>query len=303
MSKDVEASPAACCRICLSSDGDKLISPCMCKGTQQFVHRTCLDHWRAVKEGTAFSHCTTCKAQFHLLVEFLEDDMCRRMKFQLFVARDVILVFLAIQAAIATIAGVAYLLDRHGKFRNRFAHDGDHILSKHPILFYYCVGCGGVLCTGWTLWAAATLLVFRRLPCSSIMHGWMLLRIPGLLRRRLREASCLILAIVVVIIFVIPGVIYGCIAATMAFQNIMQRHYHILNKKELTKAYIVEDLQGGYTTPPKMNPEHEQRLKMLHLMWLLAATYHYFCLHLLPMHTVPRTLACCLYTARSRVRK
>ena len=43
------------------------------------------------------------------------------------------------------------------------------------------------------------------------------------------EASCL-LAIVVVVVFAIPGVIYGCIAATLAFQNIMQRHYHILNK-------------------------------------------------------------------------
>ena len=28
---------------------DELISPCMCKGTQQFVHRACLDHWRSVK--------------------------------------------------------------------------------------------------------------------------------------------------------------------------------------------------------------------------------------------------------------
>jgi len=29
--------------------------------------------------------------------------------------------------------------------------------------------------------------------------------------------------------------------------------------------YVVEDLPGGYT-PPKMDPEHEQRLKMLQLM-------------------------------------
>lgn len=29
--------------------GDELISPCRCKGTQQFVHRSCLDHWRSVK--------------------------------------------------------------------------------------------------------------------------------------------------------------------------------------------------------------------------------------------------------------
>ncbi|XP_039851475.1 uncharacterized protein LOC120709917 [Panicum virgatum] len=93
------------------------------------------------------------------------------------------------------------------------------------------------------------------------------------------EASCLVLAVVVVVVFAIPGVIYGCIAATLAFQNIMQRHYHILHKMELTKArvvstdrsaectvYVVEDLQGDYAPPPKMDPKHEQRLKMLQLV-------------------------------------
>lgn len=35
---------------------------------------------------------------------------------------------------------MAYLLDRGGKFRNSFAHHGDHILSVHPVVFYYCVG-------------------------------------------------------------------------------------------------------------------------------------------------------------------
>ncbi|TVU04108.1 hypothetical protein EJB05_50320 [Eragrostis curvula] len=98
---EIETSSAACCRICLESSsgpGDQLISPCMCKGTQQFVHRSCLDHWRSVKEGTAFSHCTTCKALYHLRVQFLEGSKCRKMKFRLFVARDILLVFLAIQA-------------------------------------------------------------------------------------------------------------------------------------------------------------------------------------------------------------
>jgi hypothetical protein len=50
------------------------------------------------QEGSAFSHCTTCKALFHLRVEAIEDDLCRRLKFRLFVARDVFLVFLAMQA-------------------------------------------------------------------------------------------------------------------------------------------------------------------------------------------------------------
>ena len=53
---------------------------------------------------------------------------------------DISFVFFLPSQVIGTIAGVAYLLDRDGKFRNRFADSGDHLLSKHPVLFYYCVG-------------------------------------------------------------------------------------------------------------------------------------------------------------------
>ncbi|KNA04414.1 hypothetical protein SOVF_200000 [Spinacia oleracea] len=139
---DLEAGSAPCCRICLECDGeddDELISPCMCKGTQQFVHRSCLDHWRSVKEGFAFSHCTTCKAQFHLLVESFEDNTWRKLKFRLFVARDVLLVFLAVQTAIAAMGAFAYLMDKDGAFRNSFSDGWDRILSTHPIPFYYCI--------------------------------------------------------------------------------------------------------------------------------------------------------------------
>ncbi|TVU34413.1 hypothetical protein EJB05_16245 [Eragrostis curvula] len=140
--EEIKTGSAATCRICLESSsgpGSELISPCKCKGTQQFVHRSCLDHWRAVKEGTAFSHCSECKAQYHLRVQILEGSRCRKMKFRLFVARDILLVFLAIQASIAAIGCLAYLLDKDGQFKNSFA-DWSHYLSKHAIPFYYCVG-------------------------------------------------------------------------------------------------------------------------------------------------------------------
>ncbi|KAL6614937.1 hypothetical protein ACP70R_037207 [Stipagrostis hirtigluma subsp. patula] len=294
--EEIEAASAACCRICLESEsepGDELISPCMCKGTQQFVHRSCLDHWRSVKrgtiasdryplfgqpgstksccldtspqEGTAFSHCTTCKARFHLRVEFREDDMCRRMKFRLFVARDVVLVFLAIQAAIAAIGGMAYFLDRNGKFRESFSDDWDRILSKHPVPFYYCVG----VVVFFVLVGFFGLIVhcssFNNndpclAGCRNCCYGWGILDcFPASME------ACFAFVVIFVIIFAILGIAYGFLAATMAIQRIWQRHYHILAKRELTKEYVVEDLRGGYT-PPKMDPEHEQRLKMLQLM-------------------------------------
>lgn len=59
-----------------------------------FPHSTVLC---PLQEGFAFSHCTTCKAQYHLQVALFEDNSWRKIKFRLFVARDVFLVFLAVQ--------------------------------------------------------------------------------------------------------------------------------------------------------------------------------------------------------------
>nr|CAB3477589.1 unnamed protein product [Digitaria exilis] len=235
---EIDAATAACCRICLDSEsepGDELISPCMCKGTQQFVHRSCLNHWRSVKEGAAFSHCTTCKARFHLRVERLEDDICRRMKFRLFVARDVILVFLVIQAAIAAIGGMAYLLDKDGSFRNRFSDDWERFLSKHPVPFYYCVGVVVFFVLVGFFGLILHLSSFNNndpclAGCRNCCYGWGLVELPASLE------ACFAFAVIFVIIFAILGVAYGFLAATVAIQRIWQRHYHILTKKELTKA-------------------------------------------------------------------
>lgn len=265
--EDIESGSVACCRICLECDGEDdndLISPCMCKGTQQFVHRSCLDHWRSVKEGFAFSHCTTCKAQFHLRVADVEDSTCRKIKFRLFVARDVVLVFLAVQMVIGMIGGFAYLMDKDGSFRDSFNDSWDRILSKHPIPFYYCIGVVVFFVMlgffGLILHCSALNNDPRMAGCQNCCYGWGILDcFPASME------ACFALVIVFIVIFAILGIAYSFLAATMAIQRIWQRHYHILTKRELTQEYIVEDLRGCYT-PPKLDPEHEERLKMLKLL-------------------------------------
>ncbi|WOG96644.1 hypothetical protein DCAR_0415980 [Daucus carota subsp. sativus] len=257
-----------CCRICLECEGDnddELISPCMCKGTQQFVHRMCLDHWRSVKVSFAFSHCTTCKAQFHLQVVKFEDGSWRKTKFRLFVARDVCLVFFAVQTLIAVNAGIAYLLDKDGAFRNSFDDCWDHKLSKHPITFYYTIGVLGFLVLlgffGLILHCSSFHSSDPRMAgCQNCFYGWGILdSFPASLE------ACFALVLVFVVIFAILGIAYGFLAATMAIQRIWQRHYHILAKRELTQEYIVENLHGTYTSPT-LDSEHEKRLKMLKLL-------------------------------------
>lgn len=266
--EDIESAATACCRICLESDaesGDELISPCMCKGTQQFVHRSCLDHWRSVKEGFAFSHCTTCKAQFHLRVVPLEENSWRKIKFRIFVARDVFLVFLAVQTVIAALGGIAYIMDRDGNFRNSFSDGWDRVLSKHPIPFYYCLGVViFFVMMGFFGLVLHCSSVSNNDPCMAgcrnCCYGWGILDcFPASME------ACFALVVIFVIVFAILGVAYGFLAATMAVQRIWQKHYHILTKRELTKEYVVEDLGGCYATP-KLKPEHEERLKSLSLL-------------------------------------
>ncbi|WVZ05508.1 hypothetical protein V8G54_018854 [Vigna mungo] len=74
---DLEAGPSEQiqCRICLETDGRDFIAPCKCKGTSKYVHRECLDHWRAVKpvvDLTAF-HVTL---RGFLLILSLQLSLC-----------------------------------------------------------------------------------------------------------------------------------------------------------------------------------------------------------------------------------
>ncbi|XP_019171071.1 PREDICTED: E3 ubiquitin-protein ligase MARCH8-like [Ipomoea nil] len=140
---DLEPGSSVCCRICLETDcrqGDELIAPCLCKGTQEFIHRECLDHWRSVKEGFAFTHCTTCKAAFRLEVKEVKFDIVTRIKHKLFVVRDFFLHFVIAQILIAVLGGYAYMMDYKGFIQN-FVDKYFTFLSSQPsISFYYSMG-------------------------------------------------------------------------------------------------------------------------------------------------------------------
>ncbi|GMP35200.1 hypothetical protein CsSME_00007744 [Camellia sinensis var. sinensis] len=99
------------CRICLDIGGEDLIAPCHCKGTQKYVHRSCLDNWRSTKEGFAFAHCTECRAVFILRANVPPDRWWLRLKFQFLVARDHAFIFVIVQLVRPSIFSlVAFML-------------------------------------------------------------------------------------------------------------------------------------------------------------------------------------------------
>ncbi|XP_022774925.1 E3 ubiquitin-protein ligase MARCH8-like isoform X2 [Durio zibethinus] len=236
---DLETGPAdqIQCRICLETDGRDFIAPCKCKGTSKYVHRECLDHWRAVKEGFAFAHCTTCKAPYHLRVHVAADRKWRTLKFRFFVTRDILSIFLAVQLVIASLAYLVYLIDSYQHSWLRLAWGFESELS-----FYYICGA---------------LLFFALLGLSGCFITCYDRRVRNDLAQPCREL-CLCCCQ--------PGVL----VATMVGQRIWQRHYHILAKRMLTKEYVVEDVDGEMTgsdwSPPPLPPEHVQQLKTLGLL-------------------------------------
>jgi hypothetical protein len=81
----------ATCRFCLDTgSADSMIAPCLCAGTSKFVHRACLDEWRAQEaQPRAFTHCPSCKFQYiaDCPPEDPRERRCALWRFRLFVAR------------------------------------------------------------------------------------------------------------------------------------------------------------------------------------------------------------------------
>lgn len=54
------------CRICLEEEqvDRPLISPCLCRGGIQYVHRECLQRWRQVRLDMAYYQCDVCRFRY-----------------------------------------------------------------------------------------------------------------------------------------------------------------------------------------------------------------------------------------------
>nr|GMD56323.1 RING/FYVE/PHD zinc finger superfamily protein [Ipomoea batatas] len=243
------------------------IAPCKCKGTAKYVHRECLDHWRAVKEGFAFAHCTTCKAPYHLRVHVIADRRWRTLKFRFFVTRDILFIFLAVQLvgallffALLGLSG-CFITCYDRRVRNDLAQPCRELClcCCHPGL---CADCHlpGTLC----MWTDCTTCfegcAGAASECSGCLGGAGEAGLPLLF----------IMALIVLGLFTVIGIFYSVLVATMVGQRIWQRHYHILAKRMLTKEYVVEDVDGEMTgsdwSPPPLPPEHVQQLKSLGLL-------------------------------------
>ncbi|OMJ87809.1 hypothetical protein SteCoe_10370 [Stentor coeruleus] len=60
-SLDISEINEKLCRICFENANEKLISPCLCKGTSKYIHEECLKQWLRYQSDTIFgSKCEIC---------------------------------------------------------------------------------------------------------------------------------------------------------------------------------------------------------------------------------------------------
>ena len=140
-----EESGSATCRFCLGTDtAENMIAPCLCAGSSKFVHRTCLNEWRAQEvRPRAFTHCLSCRFQYltECPSESPRDARIALWRFRLFVARDMGVLFGAVQLLIAATASFVHMIDSAGRIPAMFPKDW---ASRHASVIsvgpYYCTG-------------------------------------------------------------------------------------------------------------------------------------------------------------------
>jgi len=145
------------CRICkdFGYDRNDFIVPCLCAGKNKFVHKHCLDRWRATLNSHAFTTCPTCKFDYHLeeIVQEVPaeiDDGClekccsRENRFFMLVTRDFFVGFFVTQVWLLGLAVVIRLIDDDEHIAEYWPWDNDphkdvwYAINHHKAPYYAC---------------------------------------------------------------------------------------------------------------------------------------------------------------------
>jgi hypothetical protein len=91
------------CRLCLEAnvpEKGRLIRPCLCRGSMNFIHEACLQQMREANNGKWLKRCPTCKHNYQFIKTWFVD----------IVKNPIMIGFLSLLLIIATILLVAFCL-------------------------------------------------------------------------------------------------------------------------------------------------------------------------------------------------
>jgi len=88
---------------------DKLIHPCMCNGTIAYVHRKCLDDWRA----TSFVHmnkCSTCNFEYEIVIKS-DVNKLKKITYCTLISVNLSLFLFVLSSLFAFVGFITYMCD------------------------------------------------------------------------------------------------------------------------------------------------------------------------------------------------
>jgi uncharacterized membrane protein YidH (DUF202 family) len=261
-------------------------------GNTKWVHRACLDDWRARgATRNAFTHCEICRFEFAIdqLSNDTEEAQASRMRrYKMHVARDTIAVLLAIQLCIVAIAWIVKLADTSDTLRDAFP---DWISDHEKTTYYICgvvlflailgmVGtvtwCCGCFDEGGDLSVQSPPSIRRDGTRSYVAapncYGCYCMDCPRNERSSSGSGACggcdggacagageafIIVIIIIIIIAAIVGVFVLFFACTFVIQRILQRNMRILWLKQEVVRYVVHDYGHGSPPPVASAPPEE----------------------------------------------
>lgn len=240
------------CRICLESDpANDLISPCRCRGSTQYVHRQCLDQWRATDAaGQRFKQCDICK--FNFIIDELDNDTPEQMRgrlltYRLYVIRDIILSCIGLVTTVGIFSLMVASVDI----------DQQHIVQLFPESIQPHIYIIYILC-GMLIFLAMLGMVGSCIACSGGRGGNGDLIPPWYCY--CTDCSCieataagdgagLLIGVIILVVFAVVGAVIGVYFSVYAIKQISQKHTAKLWLQQETKRFIVRDLKG--VIPPE----------------------------------------------------
>jgi len=271
------------CRICFDegTDRDDFTVPCLCAGGNKYIHKSCLNRWRATNGNPrAFTHCPTCGFEYHIeeIVSErpVEGNVCgcvraktcsRKNRFRLMVSRDFLVGFLLLQTWLISLAVIIRLCDPHEHLVELFPVDNadrsdlKNALYHHKTTYYFAAIVVSFFLVGvYACFCSQDAICDGNADCGDSCRNRHCL-CPDCWYCYCGECNCdcfgagagsaseecaavfLVIAVIIALIFVFVGIFFGIMAIVAWIQRIWQRHLHILHKQELAREFVVVDLE------------------------------------------------------------
>ena len=236
------------CRICLEEDNiEDFIAPCRCKGTSKWVHKSCLNEWRATSVNRdAFHQCMECHYRYNIELQVPENNVLR--KCNLYLAKNTFFFFFINQLLILGFSFCIKALDTQKIIPKLFS---DYVENDEIIAYYLLT----------------TIIYISFITCGFTINLCFLRNRNMYCEYYSRISKChTITSILVVLALILIFPVLGILFLTLLIQSFIKYHYMILekldraNNMEITPYNEDDDIQDD--VEENINMESKENIEL-----------------------------------------